>query len=221
MSDISNTNTKIPKAMYLDMYSRYVLYKQRNKVEPTRIYTVKNGKDYVTLQRFKDMQKRFDQYWKEHDVQPTFVYIIKPTSPKTPFHLKLEVALGKTFNTAEQLATIFKNHPDYQYYYNDLKTADQTLAALKVVGGAGANCVDISQVVMKILKDMGYNNVNIWRGTFNCGGHVWVTYGSDNKVFDAAGMMKYGYPIGRYMCSGIPWDLNKNPLWLLSDDAKT
>jgi hypothetical protein len=174
---------------------------------------------------WEDAMKRVQSYMDSHNgTNPPMVWfrnLTPPTPSKSAFHLKVESALGKTFNTADELANILRNHPDYQYYYNDMKTPDQTLAALKVVGGAGANCVDISQVIMRVLRDMKYSNVNIWRGTFKCGGHVWVTYGSDNKIFDAAGMMKYGYPIGRYMCSGSPWDLNKNPAWLLSDDAKT
>lgn len=140
---------------------------------------------------------------------------------KTQLWLDVENALGKSFNTPEELAAILQNHPDYEYYYNDGKKQSVAVAALKVIGKPGNNCVDISQIIRQILIDMGEENVNIWRGVFNCGGHVWVTYGSANKIFDGAGMMKYGYPIGRYMCSGQPWDLVKNPAWAVSDDGVT
>lgn len=140
---------------------------------------------------------------------------------KTGLWLALENALGKVFNTAEEMASAFKNYYDYEYYYNDKKKPAETIEALKHPGPPGVNCVDVSQIVMEILEAMGYSNVNIWRGTFNCGGHVWVTFGPDNRIFDAAGMMKYGYGIGQYMCSGKPWDLQKNPAWAVSDDGIT
>ncbi len=67
---------------------------------------------------------------------------------------------------------------------------------------------------------MNRKNVNIWRGKFKCGGHIWVTYDENNKIFDAAGMMKWKVSIGQYMCSGKPTELVKNPLWLLVDDGE-
>ncbi len=161
-------------------------------------------------------------FYHENEYLPNYVTLYNTfKNRKGPTWLQLEQSLGKQFNNPTELSNILRNHPDYEYYYNDMKTPSQTLAALKVIGKPGANCVDISQVVMKVLQEMGETNVNILRGTFKCGGHVWVTYGPKNTVFDAAGMMKYGYGIGRYMCSGTPWDVQKNPEWLVNDDAKT
>lgn len=206
---------------YVNVASATFLFIEGNGYAPTNNNTLKHGtlSFYGLIWTFS----RILAFYHENKYLPN--YAVLENKFKTPTKSQrwqdLESALGKQFNTAEQLAQILQKHPDYEYYYNDMKTPSQTLAALKVAGGAGVNCVDISQVVMYVLKDMGYSNVNIWRGTFNCGGHVWVTYGPDSKVFDAAGMMKYGYGIGRYMCSGSPWDLNKNPAWALSDDGIT
>lgn len=151
----------------------------------------------------------------------SFLTYSTTSSSSTSFLDKLRSALGSNFTNDKELAKAFQNHPDYEYYLNDKKDEDEELAALKVVGGAGVNCVDVSQVVRKALIALGFKNVNIWRGKFKCGGHIWVTYGSNNTVFDAAGMMKWGYGIGKYMCSGTPTELVKNPAWLLSDDGRT
>lgn len=158
---------------------------------------------------------------KNHRDPKTVLVRGDPLKKKSNLWLNLEKALKCTFNSPLQLSNCLKKHPDYEYYYDDKKTQSQTLKALEKIGPPGVNCVDISQVIRQVLIDMGIPNVHIWRGKFKCGGHIWVTFGFDNQIFDAAGMMKYGYPIGRYMCSGYPTELSCDPAWLVSDDGIT
>lgn len=161
-------------------------------------------------------------HYKRNQNLPSYITIKGGSSVvKTQLWLALEDALGRIITNDDDLEAAFKNYYDYEYYLNDKKTPAQTINALKEPGGTGVNCVDVAQIVMEILEAMGFSNVNIWRGTFRCGGHVWITYGANNRVFDAAGMMKYGYSRGQYMCSGGPWDLQKNPAWAVSDDGVT
>lgn len=223
MSDISNTNTKIPKAMYLNMYSRYVLYKQKNKVEPTRIYTVKNGKDYVTLTRFKDMQSRFDSYWKQHDVQPSYVYVVKPatTSTKGPIQKACEKVIGP-FTTI----TGFYNKMigrGYKKEYNDTETLAQEVSDL-----SGLNCVNASQVTVLLAREMGYTArfCHVYC-TQSGSGHIYSQIkgkelGSSWVKVDMAAAMSTTskYPIGRVWCSDAPISSYNDP-WLESDNGIT
>jgi len=204
---------------YLDMVNRINKFSQEKGRMPNyvdicgvRVYKPEYDDAILRVLKFKNSVGRW----------PNSV-LIKGDSlvQKTELWRGLEKSLGKTFDNPEQLAEALRNHPDYEYYYNDKKTPGQTLEALARIGLPGVNCVDLGQIIRQILIDMKIPNVNIWRGRFKCGGHIWVTFGPNNTVFDGAGMMKYGYPIGKYMCSGSPTEVIKNPAWLLSDDAKT
>jgi hypothetical protein len=207
---------KLLKNEYEEMIKAINKFKATEKRLPN-YYTYKNIKIYK--EQYTEAIDRIQKFHKDNGRKPNHVTI--NTIPKSNLWLRLEKALKQVFNNPEEMAKAFQKHPDYELYYNDKKTRDETLAALAKIGKPGVNCVDISQVVRQILLDMKLENVNIWRGRFQCGGHIWVTYGLNNKIFDAAGMMKWGYGIGRYMCSGKPTELVKNPVWLLNDDART
>ena len=213
----------VPRTEYLSLAQRIINYYDKYGKAPGWAVNTSLGST-MSFHNLVYMYSMILGYWFESGQIPSFASMTLFSRPntrtKTQRWKDLETALGRTFNNDKELAAAFQNHPDYQYYMNDKKTPTQTLAALKVVGGAGVNCVDVSQVVMYVLMDMGYGNVHICRGDFKCGGHVWVTY-NGGKVFDAAGMMKYGYPIGRYMCSGTPWNVNVDPAWAVSDDSIT
>lgn len=218
-TDNVQDKAQLQKQDYLELANAINTFIKGNGYAP-ELYTTRYGQ--LSFYGVVWTMSRILAWYYENKALPNYVTLYNTFKQKKgETWLQLEQSLGKQFNTPEELANILRNHPDYEYYYNDMKTPSQTLAALKVVGKPGANCVDVSQVVMKVLKEMGESNVNILRGTFKCGGHVWVTYGPNNTVFDAAGMMKYGYPIGRYMCSGTPWDVQKNPSWAVHDDGVT
>jgi hypothetical protein len=210
---------KLLKNEYEEMIKAINKFKANENRLPN-YYTYKNIKIYK--EEYTDAIDRIQKFQKANGRKPNHVTINQINRiQKSNLWLRLEKALKQVFNNPEEMATAFQKHPDYELYYNDKKTRDETLTALAKIGKPGVNCVDISQVVRQILLDMKLENVNIWRGRFQCGGHIWVTYGPNNKIFDAAGMMKWGYGIGKYMCSGKPTELVKNPSWLLSDNGKT
>jgi hypothetical protein len=86
MTNISNTNKKIMKDVYLDMYQRMAAWKKKYKKEPRIIYIKPGGSgDYVSRERFRDMQLRFDGYWKRYGRQPNYVCVVKfPCDTPTP-----------------------------------------------------------------------------------------------------------------------------------------
>lgn len=175
---------------------------------------------YFTVFKFEEMQQRVNRYKASYG-EPTIVYYQTPVVNKSAMWLALEKSLGRQFKNPDEMAVAFQQHGDYEYYYNDKKTPTQALQDLAAIGKPGVNCVDVSQLVRVVLIDMGMKNVHIVRGDFNCGGHIWCTYGDNNRVFDAAGMMKYKIGQGQYMCSGTPTNINIDPEWLLKDDGIT
>lgn len=210
--------------VYVEMWKKIRAFESSHGRKPNYVDQTVDGRPWrIFMEDYLDAQERVTAFKRMHsDRDPNYVTITATSLiSKTDLWLRLEKALGRTFINAEEMAEAFKAHPDYQYYYNDQKTAAETLEALARLGYPGVNCVDISQVVRIVLMDMKYPNVHIWRGKFGCGGHIWVTFGADNRVFDAAGMMKWKKNIGQYMCSGTPTELSKDPAWLLTDDGKT
>ena len=57
MADISNSNTKIYKKMFIDMLMRYWDWRNKTGKEPNMVYTKPNQQgDFVNLARFNDMR---------------------------------------------------------------------------------------------------------------------------------------------------------------------
>ena len=209
--------------MYLDMYTRYKAYITKNRVEPNRIYTKENGKDYVTLSRFKDMQNRFDTYWKQHNTQPGYVCIMKPceTTNKSALRRNIETAIG-LYNTFTEYYNRLKGR-GYSYYYNDIY--NQFTAIQRLKNRSGLNCADSVQVSYAAAKDLGYSvryvHVICRSGT----GHIQLDikgkeFGNTWRRVDPAAALKSSYPLGSLWCPDgkvIGYD----PGWLLSDDGKT
>jgi hypothetical protein len=223
MTDITNTNVKIMKDMYLDMYGRYEGYKQQNRVEPKIIYTVKGGADFVTLARFKEMQKRFDAWWTANGTQPNFVYVVNPeTSTKTSYVQAFENAVGMTINNFTQGYNAIK-YRVYAYYYNDIYNQATALQRLK--DKSGLNCSDICQLMYQLAKDLGYSvryvNIKCQSGA----GHIQLDIAGGEFTpgwhrIDPAAALKSGYEIGEIWCENHTL-IGYDQAWLLSDDGKT
>lgn len=202
------------------MYTRYVNYKKLKKVEPNKIYLEKNGKDYVTLMRFKDMQRRFDTYWKAHNAQPDYVWTVKPaTITRGPIQLACEKLLG-SFTTFTEFYNKMKNK-GYSYYYNDAKTLKQELTTLR-----NLNCSDATQVGVLLAREMGYT-ARFCHVQCKTGGHIYGQIrGKEFKdtwiKFDLAAAMSTTshYSLGNVWCSYAPIESYNDP-WLESDDGKT
>lgn len=204
------------------MYKRYRAWTDKNHTEPNKIYTVKGGRDYVTLSRFKDMQRRFDTYWKAHNVQPSFVYVVRPTpSTKGPIQKACENILGP-FNSITEFYNKMKGR-GYGAYYNDVKTLNQEVSTLR-----NLNCSDASQVTVLLAREMGYTArfCHVYC-TVSGSGHIYSQIhgkelGSKWVKMDLAAAMSTTsmYPIGRVWCSDAPISSYSDP-WLETDDGKT
>lgn len=233
--DISNEQIAIKLSIFQNMLGRYFAYQKANKIPPAKIYlNPKKTGEYITGTKLREMYVRYDAWKKAHkQMPPASVWIVKPkAAPVAPaikkpdVVLKLEAALGGTFNNATQMYQLFIDEI-YGYYYNDRYDQQQELDRLK--RNLGINCSDVSQVGyagILALNQMGkYYEVRFVRATFKCGGHVFLQvkgeeFGDKWTNYDLAGAMKWDYPIGKLMCSGEYWDSVVNPKWLLTDDGK-
>lgn len=199
------------------LYSRYPNY-----------YTFKNRAVRIDKKDYNDAINRVANFEKQNKRLPQFVIInneykvgtgqLTPQIPKPKIWLDMEDSIGK-FNTIREFYNQL-GKKKYKYYYNDVYPQKVSLQRLKK--NSGLNCADISQLVYSVLGAMGYK-ATYWRGKFNCGGHIWVTYNTDKhnvNVFDGAAAFK-GIKLGQWLCSGTPIELVKNPAWLLSDDGIT
>lgn len=109
----------------------------------------------------------------------------------------------------------------YNYYLDDKKTQSRALADFL----KGNNCVDLNQLEYAGLKELGYKDIQIVRGTIYCNktyGHVWCRIkikGSWVNI-DASAAAK-GKSIGSMICGKITSITNYNPAWAVSDDGRT
>lgn len=225
MSDITNTQTKIYKPTYLDMYTRYAAYKKKYGKEPNIIYTKPNQKgDYVQLKQFNNMRLRFDTWWKKNGKQPNYV-VVNPSatsSNKTSYVLAFEDAVSKTVNTYTEGYNAIKNRI-YAYYYNDIYK--QSVALQRLKNKSGLNCADVVQLMYKLAIDLGYEarivHIICKSGT----GHMQLDvrgkeFGSSWKRNDPAAALSSGYSLGSLWCS-TGTVISYNDSWMLSDDGKT
>lgn len=222
MADISNTNTKISRYTYLDMYKRYKAWTTKTGKEPNIIYTKKGGTDYVTLSRFKDMQKRFDAYWREHNAQPSYVCIVKPCEPatKSAFHLAVEKAIGTYNNFTEYYNRI--KAKTWTGYYNDVYSQSEEIQRLSQ--NKSLNCTDHSQLGMAVLKDLNYEGLYC-RVTCKSGGHIILKVrgkelGTTYRNVDLAAAASSDYPLGSYWCSSYAKPVVIDESWINKDDGE-
>lgn len=227
MSDITNTQTKIKKAMYLDMYSRYAAYKKKTGKEPNIVYIKPNQQgDYIQLKQWNNMRLRFDTWWKKNGKQPEYV-VVNPkgaavssstsTSSKGSIQTACEKLLG-SFTTFTQFYNKCKGR-GYSYYYNDIKTLSQESSTI-----ANLNCVDSTQLAYHLAKEMGYE-FHIYRVkcTVSKSGHVYggikgKEFTKLTKVDMAACMSKSSqYIIGNVWCSDAKILAIDEETWLKDD----
>lgn len=187
-------------------------------------YTIPFLKLRVNKADFQDAINRYEAFKKKNGKEPNYVtlrnvYKISVELTKNSTWLRMEKALGGQFSNIKEFYSLLMKK-QYKYYYNDVYP--QSVAFNRLEQNLGLNCADISQLVYAVLGSMGYKP-NYWRGRFDCGGHIWVTYEGDvyNKnVFDGAAAFKK-IPLGQWLCKGRPVERIKNPAWLISDDGVT
>ena len=102
-----------------DMRSRYDAYVKKFKTLPNKIFTVKNGTNYVSLKYFDVMVANKDKYVKAYKKEP----------------LSIEITLTKkTYNVAPKpVPTPTSNYPVYMYI-NPASTPNYDLATIKGIG---------------------------------------------------------------------------------------
>lgn len=109
----------------------------------------------------------------------------------------------------------------YNYYLNDKKTQSKSLSDFL----KGNNCVDLNQLEYSGLKELGYKDIQIVRGTIFCDksyGHVWcrIKINGSWVNIDASAAAK-GKGIGSMICGKITSITDYNPNWAVVDDGIT
>ena len=233
MADISNKELLIPYGTYYDMAKRVKAYNGTPKI----VYIVKNGKDYVTLARFKDMKKRVAQYKKDHPNEAlnnvwikkpkNKTNILKPTYNNPTVNIKGKKHIPKNFTEFYNLMGGF----GYAYYYNDIYTLSQEIKNLTI--GKAMNCTDFAQLGVYIASQFKKDGKQIYTTRYrhvDCksgGGHTQfeIKGGEFNKwtVVDLAAKADKN---SRIYLLGDGWCMNGlvrgyNELWVLVDNGVT
>jgi hypothetical protein len=132
---------------------------------------------------------------------------------------KIIAGTGKTFSTFSQFYSIVKTSCSYAYYFNGKYNADNAVAMLiKDINGSatGLNCVDYTQIGMKLAQQMGYQAVPY--GIYCTGDGInHAIFQIKGKEFgswtwiDLAAAASGGKAIGLHWCSGA---LTQKPAWI-------
>ena len=225
MTDISNTNTKIYKAMFIDMLMRYWAWRRSKGTEPRFMYTKPNQQgDTINIKRFNEMRTRYELWEQSHGSPPNYVNTIVTTpSNKSAYIQSFENAVGRSVNSFTEAYNSIKGR-SYSYYYNDIYSQSAALQRLK--NRSGLNCSDICQLMYQVAKDLGYSvryvNIRCASGS----GHIQLDIagkelGSNWRRIDPAAALKSSYPLGQLWCASGANLIGYNQQWLLSDDGRT
>ncbi|MFA0846681.1 MAG: transglutaminase family protein [Methanobacterium formicicum] len=182
---------KLLKADYIDAAQRTKDFIEANKQMPNYINTPLGQ---MSPYNFMDMYSRALNFYADEKYLPAFIYTnslgggtspSQPTQPSVPDDLKpfldktancqvndpVIQNLAKQFTTAEQAFNYVRDAYGYDYYYNTRRGALGTYRDKK------GNCVDLSHLLIAILRAMGipamYRHV---LAQFKSGqiGHVYV-----------------------------------------------
>ncbi|MDR3062563.1 MAG: hypothetical protein LBU40_00300 [Methanobrevibacter sp.] len=240
MADVSNKKLLIPLGTFLDMEKRVKAYlnsSQQNTLN--KVFIVKNGKDYVSYNKFKEMKKRVSEFKKNNPKKPlknvwivkpaTTVNIIKPpasTNIVPTVNIKGKKYQPATFSIFYGLMGGF----GYSYYNNDILTLNQEIN--KLSNGKAMNCTDLAQLGVYISSQYKKDGKSIYKTRYahiNCksgGGHTtFQIKGGEFKnwtMIDLAAKADKNsrtYPIGDYWCRDGKIR-GYNELWVMSDDGR-
>jgi hypothetical protein len=212
----------VTRAQFEDMMARVAAYLTRFQTKPKIIYIDSKRVDSVDWATYEDMFKRWVAFRNKNNVWPTRVYFKPPPVVRTvgPIQSKLEAFLGR-FNSFTEYYNKIKGR-GYGYYYNDVKTRDETIEALK--NKSGINCTDITQLSGDLAREMGYK-VRYVRVQCTSGGHIRMQiYGKEFKEWtrvDPAAALSTGslYDIGRVWCDNNTAKII-DEVWLNIDNGK-
>jgi len=169
LSDITNTQTKIYKPTYLDMYTRYAAYKKKYGKEPNIIYTKPNQKgDYVQLKQFNNMRLRFDTWWKKNGKQPEYVIVKSSTTNGTSVSTCNGWVLTGTYKGDYQDTSYTCGPSSTQMVFSALgKTVNEAyIAKLAETGKAGTSHAGLAKAVHSIdssikITEYSYSGIKI------------------------------------------------------------
>jgi hypothetical protein len=147
------------------------------------------------------------------------IYFGVATTNKGAIQKQIEAGTGRAFNTFTGFYNIVKQHCDYAYYFNgQYSVSGEVNMLIADINGAakGLNCVDYTQIGVKLAREMGYTAVpygiycpgdGINHAIFQILGQEFV-----NKTWvDLAAAASSSYNIGNHWCSGT---LTKQPSWI-------
>ncbi|TMS40429.1 MAG: hypothetical protein FGO69_10950 [Methanobacterium sp.] len=236
MADVSKKEDCISKTDFKKMIN-----------EASVVYVRKGGfktADYVSYTKYLDMKARYDAWIKEKGTEPSCIYINKPAPASErkvgPVQKYLETGTGIQFNSITEFYNkIIKPYGKYSdpIYWDDKKTSKQTADAVianvkgKTVGFINQfQCVDISQLIDLLAKEMGYTST-LW--SFRCiqdqvNHAVALIDGKEFKgkttvikgkiypgiIVDGAAAAESDYAIGKYWCNAGHERVQKEPAWL-------
>jgi len=189
MADISNSNTKIYKKMFIDMLMRYWDWRNKTGKEPNMVYTKPNQQgDFVNLARFNDMRARYEEWEGRTGSPPNYVYVIKPAdvvTPDVPDSLKIYLEETKNCQVNDSVVQSVASKLNdvnavfayvlglvYEYYYNTKR------GAVKTMQDGSGNCCDLAHVIVALCRAKGIparyvHNDKVKFSTITCG-HVWA-----------------------------------------------
>jgi len=145
------------------------------------------------------------------------ITIVKPPAPTVPVAVGpvqkgIQDVMGITFITFTQFYNFVKTSGKYSHYFDDQFNWQEEIRKIK----AGLNCVDFTQLGMKLAREMGYTVVpygiyctgdGINHAIFTIKGHEFKT----ETWIDLAAAASSNYAIGRHWCSG---KLTARPGWI-------
>ena len=132
---------------------------------------------------------------------------------------KIIAGTGKTFSTFTQFYELVRVNCDYAYYFNGQYNAANAVAMIiKDINGSatGLNCVDYTQVGVKLAKEMGYQAIPY--GVYCTGDKInHAIFQIKGKEFsswtwiDLAAAASGGKALGLHWCSGA---ITARPSWI-------
>ena len=132
---------------------------------------------------------------------------------------KIIAGTGKSFTTFSQFYELVRVNCDYSYYFNGQYNAANAVAMLiKDINGSatGLNCVDYTQIGVKLAKEMGYTAVpyGIYCTTDGINHAIFKISGKEftsETWIDLAAAASSGKALGLHWCTGA---LTKEPSWI-------
>jgi hypothetical protein len=214
--------------VWRDMIKRYNAYVAKYGKRPGKIFTVNGGTDYITVQYYGVMAQNYGAYQKVYGQRPATIEVTltKKTFSQTnttvvtsDIQKKIIDGTDKKFTTFTEFYNLVKTYCDYAYYFDGQYNASNAVSMIiKDINGAasGLNCVDYTQVGVKLAKEMGYQAIpyGIWCSGDGINHAIFCIKGkefSDWVWIDLAAAASSSKALGLHWCSGAT---TKEPSWI-------